>query len=378
MKILGIIAEYNPFHNGHKYHINKSKEIINPDYTIAVMSGNFVQRGEPAIFDKWTRAKFAAENGIDAVIELPVEFSLSTAERFAFGGVSLLNDLCVTHISFGTENSIDEITDIFNKFSHNEKKITLLSKNSHNYLKSRDEILGCDSVLKFSNNILGFEYLKALKKLKSEIIPIAIKRYGADHDSMDTKNDIASASFLRYNLTDVEASKFSPCCFDNLTPVTKSLFSDLINYKIISSDIQKLAQIAEIREGLENRIYKYGLLNLDVNTLIESVKSKRYTYTAISRILFQILLDIKKNDLNCKPLYARVLAANKKGTEFLNTVKHNTKIPLITKPSSIYNFDRGIIKQAEKDFLATDIYKIVTKSKKTGKVDLTTSPVILK
>ena len=379
MKVLGIIAEYNPFHNGHKYHIDKAKKLINPDFVICVMSGNFVQRGEPAIFDKWTRAKFAIENGVDAVFELPVEFSMATAERFSFGGISLLNDLGADYVAFGTENHLDEIKKCFEIFINNEADIKkMLSSHDNDYLKVRDIVLGEDNILKTPNNILAFEYIKAIHKLNSKITPVGIKRFGTNHDSDITKNNFASASHIRELIkSEKEYLKFVPYTDTVKHYVDKNDFSDLINYKLISDGPEVIKDYAQVREGLENRIYKSALMNLNTDELILEIKTKRYAYTAISRMLFSALLNIKKQDLKEKPLYARLLAANKNGRDFLSEFKDKISVPVITKPSEIYNLSQDIINQAEKDFFATDVYMCINKNKKTGKADLTTSPVIL-
>lgn len=379
MKILGIVAEYNPFHNGHKYHIEQAKKIINPDYTVCVMSGNFVQRGEPAIFDKWTRAKFALQNGIDAVFELPVEFSLATAERFAHGAISLLNDIGVNYVAFGSEDSLDDIKNVFNIYLEKENEIKeTLDEFDNDFLKTRQNLLGDDSIIKSPNNILAFEYLKAIHNLKSNITPVAIKRFATNHDSDITNSSFASASHIRSLMKDnLSFSDYIPYSLEEATLTTKNDFKDLLNYKLISDGTEKIKEYAEVREGLENRIYKSALLNLTPDELTKEIKSKRYAFSSISRMLFSALIGIEKDNLNSKPLYARLLAANKNGREYLSKTKTKVNIPVITKPSEVYNYDENIIKQAEIDFRATDIYMCVRDNKKTGKADLTTSPVII-
>ena len=376
LKVLGITAEYNPFHNGHKYHIEESIKETGCDICAVVMSGNFVQRGAPAICDKHIRASWAVENGADIVFELPVVYALSTAEKFAFGAISLLNALNCTYISFGAESSLNEINAVYQMYKNTDKSFSA-DKPFH---IARTEIDKSFEILKTPNNILAFEYLKAIDKTKSNIIPFVLKRSDKGYNSLDIEK-YSSASAVReavLNNKDFScAVPFDTAKFLKETPKAyEELFVKLICYEVITNQ-HKLEHISEIREGIENRILNVVKENSYSNyeELVKSIKSKRYTYTAISRMLFQILLGITKEDTCVSPKYLRVLAFNSKGQELLKKLKKTSPLPIITKPSGYKQLDDEAISMIEKDFLATDIYNLATNKK--GKADISTSPAII-
>lgn len=377
MKTLGIIAEYNPMHNGHIHHIKVSVDKLNPDGVICVMSGNFVQRGAPAVFDKWTRASHAVKNGIDLVIELPLEFSVASAERFAFGGVSLLNALNVDFISFGAENSEKEILEAFNQLKElNGEKIKSALKSGVSFAVARQNLLN-NEVLEKPNNILALEYLKAVEKTNSKLSPMFIERVSSEYNSEEISGSSASAKAIRNAY--IENKDISSCVPGNTLDAYRNFVSSedffgLIKYAIMSKSTDELAGYCEIREGIEHRIKDAVYESGSLDELVKNIKSKRYTYSSISRMLFNILLGVKKDNISNEPLYVRVLAANKKGFAILKEIKENTPLPIITKASSVYEY-KQILSQAEKDFNASDIYFSLSGNKK-GKVDLTTSPVI--
>lgn len=367
MKILGIIAEYNPLHNGHKYQIDKAKEIIKPDITVIAMSGSFVQRGEPAIFDKWSRAKWALKMGADFVIEIPVSFSMASAERFAFGGVYLLNQLGITHLSFGAENNLEELTNAvlsIENMDKNSLKASLSEGNS--FAKARSIATGSD-ILSKPNNILACEYLKALKKINNDIIPVPIERFMANHNEDAPNGDFCSASYLRKNISDCSCKKFTPVDFSSLSPVYSESFTKAIKYAVISKGAEYIKDICEVREGLENRIYENAFINGTLDEYILSIKSKRYTYSSISRMLFNILLDIRKDNISKEPEFIRILGLNKDKSAYLKEL--SSEIPIVTKCADA---PVDLLKQ---DFKATDIYNLY--ANKNGKGDFTTSPVII-
>lgn len=367
MKILGIIAEYNPFHNGHKYQICKAKELVNPDLTIIAMSGSFVQRGGPSVFDKWSRAKFALENGADLVVEIPVSFSMASAERFAYGGVYLLNQLGITHLSFGAENSLDELSSAVEGIENMDKDILKSSLSMGNsFAKARTQATGLD-ILSKPNNILACEYLKAIKKLNADITPVPVERYMANHNENVPMGDFCSASYIREHINDEEISKYTPVDFSGLLPVSCEDFTKAIRYAVISKGAEYIKNICEVREGLENKIYENAFTDGTLDDFILSVKSKRYTYSSISRMLFNILLDIRKDNIPESPEFIRILGLKKENSGYLKTISPD--IPLITKCADA---PMGILEQ---DFKATDIYNLFANKK--GKADLTTSPIII-
>lgn len=403
MKISSIIAEYNPLHNGHLYHINKTKEETNSDAIICIMSGNYVQRGIPAIIDKWNRAKAALECGVDLVLELPVLYSVSSAEFFAYGSVSLLNSLgVVDSICFGSElgdiECILSVAEVLNDEPEEFKKLLkdalntglpypsarniALSKylphNSHSSNELLNQILGA------SNNILAVEYCKSLLKLGSNIKPFTIKRQGGTYNSSELNNIFSSATsirkYLKNNIGLKELQNHIPhSTFDLLCKIKNEnydfVFPDsMINflrykYFTTSSDITKLPDVSE---GLHNKIYKSLINAVSYDDLIENIKSKRYTYTRISRILCQYFIGFEEYDTrflrtqSCP--YARILGFNEKGTEILKKIKAHTSIPVLTK------VPRELPDVFKLDIRATNSYSLLSSTIKPNS-DYLTSPI---
>lgn len=366
MKICGIIAEYNPFHNGHLHQIKKA----DADITVAVMSGNFVQRGLPSCWDKRTRAKYATDNGIDLVLELPVDFAVASAERFAFGGVYILNALgCIDSICFGAESPLSDLEKTAELILNTDIRDILDNTSADTpYHIARAKAIGDNDILTKPNNILAVEYLKALKKLNSKITPVAIERIGAGYNDLTPKNGFASATYLREALKDGGFESFMPNPVPDLPIVTPDDFFNLLKYRILQSD---LTDIAEIREGIENRILKEAYHATSFDGLVDSIKTKRYTRTAICRMLMQSLLNIKKQDLAEVPQYTRVLAASQKGCELLKTARKTSSIPIVTKGADVPD-----CKEAELDAFASDVYSLATNSKL--RLDFTEMPYIKK
>ncbi|MGH4050515.1 MAG: nucleotidyltransferase [Clostridium sp.] len=367
MNISGIIVEYNPLHNGHVYHINKTKEITNSDALICVMSGNFAQRGIPSSIDKWTKTRMALNNGVDLVIELPSIYSISSAEFFSFGAVSLLNSLAVVdNICFGSEhgdiNDISTISNLLYEEPHQFKSLLKTYLDAGNgypvaranalsdYFKNADTNISnllLSDFLKSSNNILGIEYCKSLIKLNSSISPYTLKREGASYDSNLLGNKFSSASairkFLKDNgsLTELEAYVPSSVLYEIQKLYSKNekfIFEDsmfpYIKYKSACSK-NTLVNLPDVSEGLDNRIIKSLQNNNRYSTAIEGIKSKRYTYSRISRILCQYFIGF--DNFNTKKLrsmpcpYARILGFNSNGKSILKSIKSNSSIPLYTK-----------------------------------------------
>ncbi|NEZ46027.1 nucleotidyltransferase [Clostridium niameyense] len=406
MNITGIIVEYNPMHNGHLKHINETKKITNCDGLIAIMSGNFVQRGLPSILDKWTKAKIALLNGVDLVIELPTLYSLSSAEFFSFGAINILNSLnVVDNICFGSEigstENLIKLSQILIDEPY-EYKI-LLKKYLHqgvSYAKARNMALKdfnnkfnflnlpIDTLLNSSNNILGIEYIKSLLKLNSCIKPYTIKREGADYKDEQLHSKYSSASSIRKFLkktNDInELSNHLPYeCFDELKSLKDKCFSfsledsmiKHIRYKYALGE-KNIGNIPDVSEGLDNRIYKFLEQNLNFNETVLSIKSKRYIYSRISRILCQYFIGFEYYDiLNLRkepPSYARILGFNRKGAEILNKIKKNSNINLYTKIPKSINEDTLKI-----DIQSTRIYSLIN-SNLSFNEDYLKSPIIIK
>lgn len=359
MKITGIIAEYNPLHNGHIYHMKKARELTSADAIVCVMSGNFMQRGIPAVIDKWNRTKMALNNGIDLVIELPTVYSLSSAEFFSFGAISLLNSLgLIDNICFGSECGDLEMLKQIAKVLYEEpdefkNSLKELLKNKYSFAKSRSIALNnffnsdVSEIVESPNNILGIEYCKSLLKLNSNITPFTIQRKGGSYNSTGIVSELSSATAIRKYIE--LASEFEKLkgqlpedvlkfILDKKNTDYKFVFEEgmfhYIKYKYSTfpSTIQKLPDASE---GLENRICKNIANSSCMEELIKNIKSKRYAYTRISRILCQYFVGFDNFNTesmrkeNCP--YARILGFNKKGASILKQAKKASVIPLITK-----------------------------------------------
>lgn len=360
MNITGIITEYNPFHNGHLYHLKEARKNTNADAIVCIMSGNFVQRGGPSIIDKWKRAEMALNNGVDLVIELPTFYAVSSAEFFAKGSVSILNNLgVVNNLFFGSESgNINKLMKISNVLVNENLEFKALMKNhlsnGDTFAKAREkaliEYLKCEEIneiITSSNNILGIEYIKALLKLNSTIKPFTLKREGSSYNDKIISNSFSSATSIREllknkssleNLKNLIPEKsyeiFSKLQDENYPLVFDDDMYKFIKYKIQTNCIN-FNNLYEIKEGLENKIIKEITLSNSYEDFILKVKSKRYTYSKISRILTHIYLGLdSSNFLNIddsKNLYSRILGFNNIGKEVLSLIKKNSSIPLITK-----------------------------------------------
>lgn len=407
MNISGIIVEYNPLHNGHVYHINKTKELTKCDALICVMSGNFTQRGIPSGIDKWTKTKMAMNNGVDLVIELPTIYSVSSAEFFANGAVSLLNSLgIVDNICFGSEhgnvNDMYKISNILLKEPIEFKLLlkTYLSKGItyplaranalYDYLtniKMNVSNLSLVDFLNSSNNILGIEYCKSLIKLNSSITPYTLKREGASYNSSLMHHEFSSATAIRKfikengplsNLKDyVPSSVFTE--INNLySNNNKFIFEDsmfpYIKYKSATSK-NSLINLPDVSEGLDNKIIKSLQNNLTYSSALQDIKSKRYAYSRISRILCQYFIGFDNFDANTLRLmpcpYARILGFNSKGKSILKSIKSNSSIPLYTKIS------KKTDETLRLDIQSTRAYSIINKSINPNS-DYLISPIIIK
>ncbi|MBY0755539.1 nucleotidyltransferase [Clostridium sardiniense] len=367
MNLTGIITEYNPFHLGHKYHLEKAIEDTNADGIVSVMSGNFMQRGNPAIIDKYNRAKMAVLNGVDLVLELPLVYSLSSAENFAYGGVKLLNSLnCIDNIYFGSESGkIEDLISIAQILKDEPKnykdrlKIELdkglpFHTARLNALNSLLLFSNISEILSSSNNILAIEYIKALLKLDSNIKPFTLKREGSNYNDISLSKTFSSATSIRETLKDnfdVNIIKNS-IPTESLKVITElneknynfvfeeSLFP-FLKYKLLTN-AESIKSISDVSEGLDNKILKEIINCNSLKELILKSKSKRYTYTKISRILSKVFIGfenfpieaIQTSDIT----YIRPLAFNEKGAKILKSIKENSEINILTKiPRHISN-----------------------------------------
>lgn len=389
MNIVGIIAEYNPMHNGHIYHIKKAKELSNADYVVVIMSGSFTEQGNIAVLDKFTRAKIAIENGADLVIELPTIYSTSSAEGFAKGAVNILNSLgCITHLAFGAEtDNIESLQEIAKTCIDNEEQIISATKE---YLKqgitsaqARDNTLKdflspeCYEMINKPNNILGIEYLKVLYALKSQIKPVLVERLGSSHNNIQIANNNAytSSTAIRETLSsslltlDDKLQKFSKFVPQNvINELKKNTYKanerlwELLRYEILKLGKNGLKDIAEVNEGLENRLYDALSISNSYLEYISNVKSKRYTLSRIKRICVYILLgitkDIKKHLGNVN--YCRILKVKKSSSDLLSLICNSSTNKVFTKLTENIE-DYNIVSSIKLDILANDICHTIAK-----------------
>ena len=339
METIGIIAEYDPFHNGHLYHLNTIKEMY-PDKTIVlVMNGNFTERGDVSIIDKWKRTNIALNLGIDLVVELPYPFATQSADHFAYGSVTLLEKLKVDKLIFGSEsNNIEDLKLIAKTQIENdefEKLVKIYSKMGKNYPTALscalEDLTG--KKIETPNDLLGISYIKTILENNYKIIPETIKRTN-DYHSTELDNEISSATSIREALkenknVDLHVPEETRKQLNNLHFIDD--YFNILKYKIITEKDLSIYQTVD--EGIDNLLKKEIVNATSYDDLIKRIKSKRYTYNKISRMLIHILCNFTKekrehfNDIK----YIRILGLNKKGSNYLNTIKKDLELPLISK-----------------------------------------------
>ena len=367
LKVAGIICEYNPFHLGHKFHIEETRRITGADYIVAIMSGNFVQRGDIAIYDKFSRAKTATLNGADLVIELPAIYSLAGAEIFATKAIEILMELdCIDYLSFGAETEniaeLERVANIILTESEDYKaKLSEALGQGLSFASAREIAVGSD-LLKTPNNILAIEYIKAIKKLGAKICPVAIKR-SVDHDSHEVSGEFSSASNIRKEIKMGHlniAEKYVPAGFDftQKTHLIEDLEKAIISSLLLKTP-EELRLISDVSEGLENRILKCAKETSSFMELCDAVKSKRYAHSRIRRILLHSYLGITAEMQKEAPSYIRILDFNSKGQELLNKIKQATNLPLVKNTSDVNRLKNPVIKnQWDRELLFDKIFNL--------------------
>lgn len=412
MEILGIIAEYNPFHLGHKYHLEESKKVTGADYSIALMSGSFVQRGEPAIIDKFYRAKSALLNGFDLVIELPFIYSSQTAEIFSRGSIKILDSLnIVDYLAFGSEyNDINVLNKIASPLAEENLDYQIyLRKNLSKgisyptsrvlalkeYFKDKDSYLykNLEEILSGSNNILAIEYLKELSRLKSSIEPITIKREGNDYRDNSLGDVFSSASSIRKSI--FENNKDSIACFtpDSSMKLLEDFYClygaynsldnyyDFLNYRLTLTSRNKLAKIFDLGEDLGNRFLNEYHKAHNMSSLIDLLVSKNYTRSRIQRAIINILLenyyDSYEEIIYKSPNFIRILASNKKGFEIIGKIKKESDTIIINRFSDYLKY-KELYPLMELEKKATDLYYLGLLNRPFVDMDFRTSPYIKK
>jgi len=400
--VLGIIAEYNPFHNGHLYHILKSKEVTNDDFTVAIMGGNFTQRGESSLVDKWTKAEMAISGGVDLVIELPTLYNISSAENFADGAIKILDELkLVDHLSFGAEcEELNKLNIVANVLYQEPKEFKTYLSNELStgisFPKARENAIisylkdeSYSTILSEPNNILAIEYLKALKKYRSRIKPVLIPRKNSGHLNPDYTGKFSSSTAIRNMIKTGNTRDLK----DALTPASYTILKEEINkghfvkdfsefekivfFNLRQKEIEEIKKLPDVSEGLENIIKRTALSCNTIHDFIDIVSSKRYTQTRIKRILLYSLLGItqKEMDISKKTTpYIRILGFNDKGKHLLSKItvaNPNLKIITSVKKFIDENTNKNLQMLLEKDIIATNIYTLGYSQDSYGNLDFT-------
>lgn len=381
MKICACIAEYNPFHLGHLKHIDYMKTTLNAEKIVVIMSGNFTQRGEPALLDKFTRARHAVLSGADAVIELPTVFATANAELFAKGAIHVLSGLNVSGgLCFGVEsgdkNAYLNLANAMNDESKEFKKAlkehlqsgVSLAKAKFETVKALGDERFDEDLISSPNNVLGLEYTKAILNAKCDLEIFPMLRDG-DHNDKALKKGITSATSIREAVKSgtIKKTKKSmpPYVYLDLDGYPTA-FDKMIMSSIITTSAEDISKICDCTEGLENRIKALVKDNRTVEELVEKVSTKRYPQTRIRRILTSTLLGIKKDfidDCLSSPLYAKVLAVNSNSKDIIAELAEKSSIPVLTRKSDCSSLKKTAEKCFNIDVLASDLYSLATNKK---------------
>lgn len=408
-KVLGIIAEYNPFHNGHLYQIEEAKKQTGADYVVAIMSGNFAQRGNTSLVNKWVKTQMALQNGIDLVIELPTVYSISSAENFAEGAIKILDSLkIVDTLCFGTETAdfaaLNNIANVL--YAQPKEYVSMLSHElgkGVSYPKAREsalmmylnDIKRYANIMSGSNNILAIEYLKALKKLKSNMKPYSIQRKKVYYNEERIVDEFASSTAIRKLIARGQYDEIRKVMPTNSYMLLKEeikrgnyvidivKFEKEILYNLRKMSIKEIAELQDVTEGLEYTIKNAASSCNNIIDLINIAKSKRYTQTRIQRILLYALLGItKKQVATAKKInpYIRVLGFNRKGKELISEICNiNPRLEIVTsvKKAIESNMNKNLKEMLEKDIFATDIYTLGYEYASYANLDYTSKLVVM-
>jgi predicted nucleotidyltransferase len=413
MKAVGFIVEYNPFHNGHAWHLAKAKELSGCEFSVGVMSGNFMQRGEPALFDKWKRAEMAIQGGVDLVIELPFVFAVRSAQYFAENGIRLLSSLgIISHVCFGTEMSDPKALEIIAKACDNPEVIALLKQNLKKGLtyaaalsQATESIYGINGkVLSSPNTILAVEYLRGIAKYAPDLIPLPIKRRENDYHDKEINGSIASATAIRQVI--YQKSSLAPNALQAIPATTANVIKEIIETKrgpslagslstailsrLRTASLSWLKELPEVGEGLEYKIHECSLKAGDLPEFFTMLKSKRYPQTRLQRIITHALLGTTKSEIlhfdQTGPLYIRVLAFNEQGRQMLKNIGGQNNLPLITKTTHFLNSRERSISCNDPlknmlavDTAASDIYVLTLPNSqwKKGGLDFRQTPIYI-
>lgn len=396
MRVIGIISEYNPFHSGHRYQISETKRRLGEDSLIVcVMSGNWVQRGDAAICDKWTRAAMALRGGADLVLELPTVWAVSSAETFAEGGVSILDATGVVDtLSFGSESGslapLEKIASLLSSPTYSETLRCYLNQGLSFPVARQGaatELLGEGAAcLQTPNNNLGVEYLRAIHRIGSSIQPHTLLRLGAAHDSETLGQDFASASKLRQELLAGERLSLLPYLstsdldaltqagLSSLSYVERAVFARL---RIMSAEDFLL--LPDCGEGLHNRLARASIESSTLDELYANIKSRRYAHARIRRLVLWSFLSLTSADRPASPPYLRVLGMNHRGQRLLKEMKQSARLPILTKPAHAHHLPKEGQALFALEARCTTLYDLCRADfgNGAGKMEYSESPVIL-
>ena len=398
MKTVGIVAEYNPFHFGHEYHIEKTRERLGDCLIVCVMSGDFVQRGEPALFSKYARAEAAIGCGADLVMELPLPWALSSAEGFARGAVGLLEDMGADHISFGSESGdiaaiekaaeallSEDFSSIIKKILKKETEISFAAARD----KALNELIGDSAaVIRSANDTLAVEYVKAIKMLGSRIEPIAVKRQGNGHDIAGETGFLSASDIRRRFFMGEDISELVPVAAAKVFKeeisagrvTEKELFDTAALARLRGFDTEYFSSLPDCSDGLGQRLYKESRVCTSLDELYAAAKTKKYAMSRVRRACMCAVLGIREGMNEGRAPYAKVLAANDKGCKLLRTISDKKSIPLITKPAKINKYDNILQNLYAIGVYAHDITALCysDRSMRTGAKEWQISPKIVK
>ena len=370
-KVLGLILELNPFHNGHKYFIDEAIKKVNPDIVIAVTSGNYTMRGEVSVIDKFTKAKLLLEAGIDLVLELPFISAINSADLFALNSISILSKFKITDLAFGVElDNLDKLLkmkDIIDSDSYNniiKEKLALGLSYSASSYKTLTELCKDDELINnftLPNNTLGIQYLRSLDKLNEKINIHLIKRISNNYYDKEATSSISSATSLRVLLEENKSIEdFVPKFNEKINYINPKLIEGnlifLLRYKFATTNIDDLKNILGVNEGIENRINNFIYKSTNYKELLENVQTKRYTANKIKRLFLHIIMNTNIKYQNNTNYYLRVLAASNPGLAYINKLPKATKAKIITTFKNKENDELVNI-----EVQATKIYGLITK-----------------
>ncbi len=370
--VSGVICEFNPFHNGHKYLLNAAKS--NDSSVVCVMSGNFTQRGEIALYEKHIRAQMALKNGADLVISLPIGWSMSGAENFAFGGISLLNSIgIVDRLVFGCENNNIDLLKQTSNLLNDSIVLNAIKKNCENgitFAKARENAIAEISpvfadILTKPNNILAVQYLSSAQSIGFNCDYLSVSRIGTEHDSTEVCENYSSASNIRQLILEnkiEEVYNLVPYNLESIfkkTPHTNfALLDKAIMFKLRTLSIEDIKKAPDISEGIENRIFESIKTAASFEELLSNIKTKRYTMARIRRILMCAAFGIDNSYLKKKPPYVKILGYTEKGKELLSEISKKSDIPLIVSAKDIDKLDDFGKKVFESENLSTDLFSL--------------------